>query len=350
MKKTVLIFTLAALSVLPVFAAGSTEKEGVTFVTTTSLVDDAVRRVAGEGIDVYSLIAKGQDPHSYEPTPRDMARVEKADIVFVNGFDLEENLLNVLQTVHTGRIVEVSSSVNSIHGDEGNGHDADADDDHDDHHQDAGEDHDDHHHDADEDHDDHHHDGDEDHDDHHHDGDDPHTWMSPLNVMAWVDVIEEALIQALPEQADTFRVNAESYRNELSELDSWIRAELEVIPMEKRVLVTDHNVFGYFARDYGFEVIGTIIPGFSSTSEPSAGDISRLLDLLESEEVNALFVGESAGEGTRKLAETLSSEARHSIGVYGVLTGSLRAEGDEADDYIGFMKFNVKQIISGLRG
>ncbi|MDC7241191.1 MAG: metal ABC transporter substrate-binding protein, partial [Spirochaetales bacterium] len=336
MKKTLFVSILTLMSVLPAFTAGSRE-EGVSFVTTTSIVNDVVLKIAGDDVEIYSLIAKGQDPHGYEPTPRDMARVEKADIVFVNGFDLEENLLSVLETVHTGRIVEVSSRVNAIEGhdhdhdehdaDEDHdhdGHDHEADDDHDhdghDHEADDDHDHDGHDHEADDDHDHDDHDADDDHAGHSHDGDDPHTWMSPLNVLTWVDVIEKTLTEALPEKAEVFSANAEAYRAELKALDGWIQSELKVLPSEKRVLVTDHNVFGYFARDYGFEVVGTIIPGFSSSAEPSAGDISRLIGVLEAENVSALFVGESAGEGTRKLADTLSREAEQPVGVYEVLT------------------------------
>ncbi|MDC7232730.1 MAG: metal ABC transporter substrate-binding protein [Spirochaetales bacterium] len=356
--KKLFILLLLALTASVVFAGGSQEEsDSITVVTSTSIVNDVVKEIAGDSVEIFSLIAKGTDPHSYEPTPRDMARVETADIVFTNGFDLEENLMSVLETVSTGMIVEVSRTIEADYDDhEGEEHHEDDHHDHegeehhdDDHHDHEGEEphEDDHHdHEGEEPHEDDHHD--DDHHGHNHDGADPHTWMSPLNVLQWVDVIEQALAAADPGNSSVYAANADAYRAELLNLDTWIREELDVLPPDHRVLVTDHNVFSHFAEEYDFEVIGTIIPGFSTSAEPSAGEISKLISLLEKEHVEAIFIGEASGEGIRKLAETLNRESDHEISVHEILTGSLREEGSEGDNYIDFMKYNVNQIISGL--
>lgn len=317
MKRNFIFLLFFILIGSAVFAAGSQDdSDSFRLITTTSIIDDVVRQIAGESAEIHNLVGKGNDPHSYEPTPRDMARVERADIVFTNGLGLEESLLRVLETVHKGDIIEVSRTIDLMGALE-----------HEEEHEE---------------------DGHDDDTDHSHEGSDPHSWMSPLNVLRWVDVVEAALSETDPSNSSIYKSNAHAYRNELKKLDSWIRTELEVLPESKRVLVTDHNVFSYFARDYHFRVIGTIIPGFSSSAEPSAGDISRLIAILEEEQVHAVFIGESAGDGTRKLAETLGEESANPISVHQVLTGSLRADGEDGDSYISFMKYNVNQIISGL--
>jgi ABC-type Zn uptake system ZnuABC Zn-binding protein ZnuA len=309
MKRNYIFLILFILISPAVFSAGSQEgSDSFKLITTTSIIDDVVRQIVGESAEIHNLMTKGSDPHSYEPTPRDMAKVERADIVFTNGLGLEESLIAVLETVHKGEIVEVSQTI-ALMGTPEHEEDQSA---------------------------------------HEHEGSDPHSWMSPLNVLRWVDVIEAALAEADPLNSSVYKSNADVYRTELNNLDRWMRTELEVLPVSKRILVTDHNVFSYFARDYHFDVIGTIIPGFSSSAEPSAGDISRLISILEKEQVQAVFIGESAGEGTRKLAETLGEESAHPISVHQVLTGSLREDGEEGDSYISFMKYNVLEIISGL--
>jgi ABC-type Zn uptake system ZnuABC Zn-binding protein ZnuA len=310
MRKNILI-VIQILLVSCLWASGRGEThEFLRVVTTTSIISDVVSNIGGDRIDLKGLISPGQDPHSYEPAPRDIAEVEDAEIMFVNGFDLEEGLLSIVETVNPGNVVEVSRQVNPLVSE------------------------------AEE----------QDHsEEHHHESGDPHTWMSPLNVISWVDVITEALSNAEPLHSSYFHQNAEIYKKELLQLHEGIINSLEGIPLEERVLVTDHNLFGHFAREYHFRVIGTLLPGYSSSSESSARDTVRLLNLLKEQGVVAVFISESAGEAVKKLAATLSRESDHTIIVKELLTGSLRKSGQEGDSYIRFMEYNTKQIVSGLR-
>ncbi|QEN07864.1 hypothetical protein EXM22_07625 [Oceanispirochaeta crateris] len=361
MKKISLITVFSVLMVSILGASGSQDTDqSLQVVASTSIITDVVSAVGGDRIVLKGLISSGQDPHSYEPAPRDIAKVEDADIVFVNGFDLEEGLLSIIESVNPENIVEVSRMVKAL---EHNHHDAD---DHDADHHDAdhhdADDHDADHHDADhhdaDDHDADDHDADDhdadDHDadhhdaDHHHESGDPHTWMSPLNVISWVEVIVESLTDKDPANASYFRSNGEAYIIKLTDLHKKMQETLSVIPEEKRVLVTDHNLFEYFARDYNFKIVGSLIPGYSSSSESSSRETARLLDHLNQEGIPAIFIGDSAGEGVKKLALTLSKESDHDILVKELLTGSLRNPGMEGDSYISFMEYNMKQIVSGL--
>ena len=343
MKRILITLILAAL-VSPLFAGGQGDEsdkhghdEGLQLIATTSIIHDVVSRIAGDKADVEVLMDYGESPHAFEPAPRDMVRIEKADIVFVNGFDLEENLMRSINTLDTHRIVEVSGPAEGHEGEhhEGEHHDADE---HEGDHHDA-ENHKAEEHEAEHQEDEHNHD---------HGGADPHTWMSPLNVMHWAERIAHALGEEDPENAMYYEQRASEYKDELKKLDHKIRESLESIPEEDRVIVTGHNAFGYFARDYHVTVVGTILPGFSTNSEPSAREMAELLHKLEDQNVKALFVGASSGDAVRNLALSLEKESDGEAKVVEFLTGSLRKKGEEGDSYISFMEYNLKQILYGL--
>ncbi len=172
--------------------------------------------------------------------------------------------------------------------------------------------------------------------------------MSPLNVKLWCDRITQALSGADPASGDFYEENSRLYKAKLDKLDQNIRETLAAIPAEKQVIAADHNVFSYLEKDYGIHVAGTIIPGFSTSAEPSARDIARLLAVLDEQEVSALLVASSSGEGIQKLARTLEKESSRPLKVLPFLTGALAAPGKEGDSYISFMNYNVKQIVKGM--
>ena len=314
----------------------------LTVVASNSILGDVVSRVAGSVAEVELIIPVGQNPHGYQPVPRDIATVETADIVFVNGFGLEEGLLETLETNATGYIVEASETIAGIEGrehDHGE-HDHEHDHDHDDH-----DDHDDH---SDHDHDDHDHDDHDDHSDHDHGPIDPHVWFDPLNVVSWVSVIETALSNADPANAEQYRRNAESYRSELETLHEDMRAAFADIPEQRRKLVVDHSAMAYFAERYDFEEIGAIIPDTSDQAEPSSRDLAALVEVIREEQAPAIFVGETAGEGIRGLAAAVTAEVGTPVRVGQLLTGSLTAPDGPGADYLSFMRHNLRQIVENL--
>jgi ABC-type Zn uptake system ZnuABC Zn-binding protein ZnuA len=181
-------------------------------VATTSLIADAVRRVAGDLVDLTVLMPAGSDPHSYVATPQDMALLEDAHAIFVNGLGLEESLIPTLESLENkAAVVEVNLAVEPIELAED---EADA----------AAEEH-----------------------DHHHEGIDPHTWQEIANVQVWVENIEHALSELDPANAASYASAATAYGAELGQLDQEVRATLDAIPADKRKLVTDHDTFSYFA-------------------------------------------------------------------------------------------------------
>jgi len=306
---------------ISLFASGERESDDeLTVVTTTNIITDVVRNVAGDLVSIQGLIPQGVNPHNYNPTPKEMARVEKADLLFVNGFGLEEALLDALENVNQGRIVEVSSRITPLaFGEEAHDHEEE------------------------ENHED------EDEDGHDHDQD-PHTWTSLLNVVSWTEVIAEALTELDPDNEVIYRSNAAAYIAELMNLDAWARQSLSAVKEEDRKLVSDHLIFGYFARDYGFENFGALIPSFSSNGDISAKDFSHLIEEVDELDIRAVFIGNTSGDALKKLGNVLVEESDHPIQVLPVMTGSLANEGEPGSTYLEYFEYNVNQIAKGLSG
>ena len=301
--------------VLPeVAAVDLPEGEKLAVTATTNIIGDVTANIGGDAIELNVLIEIGQDPHSFEPTPQDLAAIEDADLILVNGLDLEEVLVDAIGNVSEGPVVPVSAGIEVLEP-------ADEDDDH----EDEGE------------------------EDHAH-ATDPHVWVDPNNVMVWVENIAWALSQADPANAASYQANAAAYLDELRALDEYIRQQAARIPEGQRKLVTDHGLYSYFADEYGFEIIGTVIPSFTSTAGASAGDVARLVGVIEAEGVPAVFIGATANQGTRRLAEALADEVGEQVRVLPLLSGSLAPSGEPGDTYIGYMRYNIDQIVLGLAG
>jgi len=277
-------------------------------VATTTMVGDVVRQVGGDFIDLQVLLPPGADPHSFEPAPQDAAKLANADLVFANGLDLEAFLEPLIASAGAAeRVVYVSQGITPLAlAEEEPGHA-------------EGEAHD-------------------------HGGLDPHVWMDPNNVLVWVDNIEKALATRDPAHAADYAANAQRYRQALQDLDAWIRDQVAQIPAERRKIVTDHLVFGYFAQRYGFEQVGAVVPGFSTAAAPSAQDIGQLEDQMRQAGVKAIFVGTTVNPAlAQRLAEDVGAK------VITVYTGSLSPADGPAANYLDFMRYNVRALVEGLK-
>jgi len=283
-------------------------------VATTNIIGDVTNNIGGEKIDLTILIPLGQDPHSFEPTPRDLAAVENADLIFINGRHLEEVLLDAIESTATGQIITVSTGIEPLAFGEASDHEHEEEDQAEDEHA-AG---------------------------------DPHFWVDPNNVLIWVENIVQALSAADPQNTPTYTANAEAYRAELLAVDAYIREQVAKIPETNRKLVTDHGLYSYFAEEYGFEIIGAVIPGFTTTAGPSAGEVAALAAVIQEENVPAVFIGATASQGTQSLAEALAEEVGTQIQVLPLLSGSLAPAGEPGDSYLGYLRYNIDQIVTGL--
>lgn len=282
----------------------STQNDRLQVVASTTIVGDVVAQVGGDHIDLAVLFPIGADPHTFDPRPQDIAAISKAQVIFISGLGLEESLQPTLEANANGTVVQVSDGIDVRALGEQIAQN----------------------------------------DEHNHESSDPHTWTDPNNVIVWTENIASALSTADPANAENYRANADTYIASLRDLDTWIRSEVESIPLERRKLVTDHLAFGYFADEYGFEQAGALIGSFSTNASPSAKEIAALEDLIRAQNVPAVFVSKTANS-------TLAEQVAQDTGtqVVPVYTGSLTAPGGEADNYLAFMKYNVNAIVEALK-
>ncbi len=337
---------LEATELAPVdLAAG----EKLQVIATTSIVADIVRQVGGELIDLTLLLPIGADPHTFQPTPRDLASVADADVIFANGMGLEEFLDKMIAnaggeaaTVHVSHgIAARQFEAGDAHAHEGEEHEHQTEEhahegeepEHgaEEHHQHEGEEHE---------------HGAEDHEGehHHHEGADPHTWTTPANAIVFVHNIEQALSALDPANAPSYAANAAAYATELEELDGWVKTKIETIPAENRKLVTDHTAFGYYADRYGLEQVGAVIPSFSTAAEPSAKELAELEDAIREYGVKAIFVGNTVNPA---LSERVAQDT--GVRLLTLYTGSLGPAGSGVESYIDYIEYNTNTIVEGLK-
>ena len=188
-------------------------------------------------------------------------------------------------------------------------------------------------------------DHDEDEGDAHAHGDlDPHFWFDPVRVKQAVNSVSAQLSTMDPAGQTQYRANASAYIRQLEELHSWINEQVGTLPEERRVLVTSHDSFQYFAQRYGFEVAGAVFP-VSTADEPSARDLAALIETVEHEGVPAVFTERSISD---RLAQTVAAETGATL-VGGLYTGSLGEPGGEAGTYLDLMRHNTTTIVEALR-
>lgn len=181
-------------------------------------------------------------------------------------------------------------------------------------------------------------------DEHQHEGD-PHFWFDPTLVVKYVENIRDGLIAVDPDGKDTYTANAAAYIAKLNELDAWIKAQVESVPTERRLMVTDHHTFGYFADRYGFTIIGAIIPSFSTDASPSAQELAGLIDLIQDTGAPAIFLEASSSP---QLAQQVASETEAKV-VTDLYTHSITEPGGEAPTYLDMMRHNVTRIVEALK-
>ncbi|MBN2390623.1 MAG: zinc ABC transporter substrate-binding protein [Anaerolineae bacterium] len=311
MKRWLWIGVILVVVTMVSACAGTPAARGdkLNVVATTTIVGDVVKQVGGDTVVLTVLLPVGTDPHTFDPSPQDMATVADAGVVFANGAGLEAFLDRLLENAGgDADVIHVSEGITFIETE---------------HHKDEEE---------------------SDADEHAHEGVDPHTWTDPNNVLQWVDNIEAALVRLDPAHAADYKANAEAYRAQLRDLDAWVREQVGAIPAENRKLVTDHETFAYFAQRYGFEQVGAIVPGYSTAAQPSAQDLAGLEDHIKTYGVKAVFVGSTVNPA---LAQRVAEDT--GVKLISLYTGSLTEPGGEADSYLSYVKYNVGAMVEGLR-
>jgi len=295
MKRAVFLLLIAASACTP--SASSHPQTDPVVLTSTTFLADIARNVADDRVKVESLLPVGADPHSYQPTPQDVAKIEQSKLLIINGAEYEHFLESLLENAGGERqIIEASAGLSPM---------TDAESEH---------------------------------------GIDPHLWLDPNNVIAYVENIREGLTHFDPDGAAIYKSNADAYTVELKDLDMWINEQVAQIPSERHLLVTNHEALGYFAERYSFTVIGTVIESVSSDASPSARQMAALVDQIKSSGAPAIFLDASDNPA---LAQQIADET--GVAVVTDLQLESLTDGAPASTYIDMMKHNVTQIVNALR-
>lgn len=287
---SILIFTLTVSCSSN--AASDSPQADSAILTSTTLLADIARNVAGDHATIDSMLPIGADPHSYQPTPQDMAKIENSPLLILNGAEYEHFLEPFLAN-NKKQTVITTTGINLRKNDEGV---------------------------------------------------DPHAWLDPNHAVVYVENIRDGLIQLDPPNAEIYKSNAAAYVAELKNLDIWIKEQVAQIPAEKKLLITNHEALGYFAERYGFTVAGSVIPSFSSNAAPSAQQMAGLIDEINALGVSAIFLDAADNDA---LANQIASETGAMV-ISDLHLESL-TEGAPAATYIDLMKHNVTRIVEALK-
>jgi iron/zinc/copper transport system substrate-binding protein/iron/zinc/copper transport system permease protein len=246
---------LAAVLLLAACGDDSSDSGKPRVVATTMQLQDIARQVGGSDVEVDGILGPDAEPHEYEPKPSDAEAVADADVVIANGGGLDDWLGDLLDSAggDADRVTVLDELPDDIGAD-----------------------------------------------------DDPHIWHDPGWAKELVDAVEVALVQAAPDARARITANADRLRGEIDATERKIRALIDPIPAERRKLVTSHDAFGWFARAYGIEVVGSVLPTVSTDAEPSGEQIRTLVEDIRAAKVDTIFTEHAVNA---KLERQVADEA-----------------------------------------
>ncbi len=300
-----LVLSAIAASLALASGTSAARAETIGVVTTTGMIADAARRVGGDRVDVRALMGPGVDPHGYRQTRSDIVALTKADLVLWHGLYLEAQMEDFMADL--GGRVPVVAVGEAVPRDLLIAHEDYA------------------------------------------DRFDPHVWMDPALWTHVVTAVREALAEVSPDDAETFRANADAHLAEIAALAEYSRGVLASVPQDSRVLVTAHDAFNYFADAYEYEVLG--IQGISTESEAGLARISELVDFLVARDIKAVFVETSVSD--RNISALIEGAAArgHAVRIGGELfSDAMGEDGTYEGTYIGMIDHNVTTIARALGG
>ena len=291
--RTLLIAIGACVALAAGCAGGGGGGDGrPTVVATTTQAADLARQVAGDRAEVKGILAPNSDPHDYEVRPGDLKALVHADLVIRSGGDVDAWLDGAIDSAGTDAPVLTLIDAAGA------------------------------------------------------EGDDPHWWQDPRRAERAVTAIGAALAKADPAGAAAYRRRASAYRRDLRSLDAAVARCVEEIPPDRRKLVTTHDALGYYARRYGLEVIGTVIPALTTQAQASSGDLAKLVDTIRRERVKAIFAESSVNA---KVEDAIAQETGARVG-RALWADSLGPKGSDGATYADSIRSNTAAIVEGLSG
>lgn len=277
------------------------ENEKISVVTTNSILEDMVKNVAKDRVNLYSIVQRGVDPHEYEPRPEDISKATDATIIFHNGLNLEtggsgwfKKLVKSAHKEFNKDVFAASEGVTPLHLTTNEKEE------------------------------------------------DPHAWLDLANGIHYVKTITKVLKEKDQKNADFYQKNADFYIEKLQKLHEEAQSKFLDIPEKQRLLVTSEGAFKYFARAY--HVTPAYIWEINTEAQGTPEQMKTVLAKIEASDVKHLFVETSVSP---KSMEKVASET--GLEIYSkIFTDSLAKEGEEGDTYYTMMKWNLDKIHDGL--
>jgi ABC-type Zn uptake system ZnuABC Zn-binding protein ZnuA len=294
-----LTFAFAA-AMFAACAPTPTGAAGVKVVATTTIIADLARQVAGPDASVDSLAPSGAAVEDYQPAPEDARRVAEANVILINGLALDRWSEKLRGNARPdAKVAILSDGLPRLGIGESTDEDINK-------------------------------------------NGNPHYWFDVRYAKTYVERIRDALVAADPAHEDGYISRTTAYLAKLDDLDKEIRAQVQQLLPERRKLVTSHDAFPYFARAYGFKIVGFAEP--EAGKEPSAAELAELVEKVKAEKVPAIF---SEAQVSAAIAQALAKDAGVKTVVTDLITDSLGPP--PADSYLGLMRADVKKIVDALK-
>lgn len=277
--------------------AKAEEPKKLKVVATFSIIGDLVNNVAGDNVDVNVLVGPNGDAHTFEPTPEETIILSRADVIFEIGLGFEPWLDKLYDSSHSkAKRIKLSEGL-KLNSDNGRI--------------------------------------------------DPHIWHNVNNVIQMVNTISGYFVAEDTVHKNIYLQMKDAYVQQLNELQLWVTNEIRKLPQEERKLVTSHDTFGYFAKEYGFELMGAAINSATTeASDPSARNMVSLIERIRKAKVKAIFAENIKNP---KLLEVIANEAHVKLAP-SLYTDALGEKESAGESYIKMMEWNVKTIVENLKG
>ena len=289
--------TFVAVLAAALGLSGAASAAPLKVASLSSVLSDVARNVGGDKIEVEEIVKGGVDPHEFVPSPSDVQQVADAGVVLVSGKGMEGYLAKLEEGTDQKKFVDVGDKIGASLKLKDEGKTIE----------------------------------------------DPHWWHSVANVRKAADVVRDALIAADPADKDAFAANDAAYQAKLNDLDKAIRLKVAELGRDKRKLVTSHDAFQYFARDYGFKIYP--IEGVSTAEEPSTRKVAELLGTIRKEKVKAVFFENTQNP---KVITQITKETGATVGGE-LYADGLGAPGGDAATYLDMMRHNADTIVNALK-
>ncbi|MEM0994454.1 MAG: zinc ABC transporter substrate-binding protein [Bacteroidota bacterium] len=278
------------------FSAVLTAQNNYKVVATASIFADMAENIAGDQLDIVSIVPIGGDPHLHEPIPRDARLVNQADLILMNGLTFEGWLPELIENSGTeAKKVIITDGVVPIASEQYQG------------------------------------------------STDPHAWMDVANGLKYIENIKNAFVELDPDGKEQYEFNYGVYKQQLEDLDQYIQKRMEEIPENQRVLITSHDAFQYYGRKYGIRLESIL--GVSTDAEAQTSDIMRLNKVIQSTQVPAVFIESTINP---KLLEQIAKDNGVRIGGK-LFADSIGDEASEAPSYYDMLKYNTDVIVEALK-